>query len=466
MKQGVSVAAFITVLLEIMVIFQPTTTYAYDNSLLKYQQEVRQKSEDSTAPIALDEKETFKMEITKLKEQVQNLPTDNIAKFKGELDKAIVSLISKSLPLLPGAEKEDVNYKMTEFRNKINNDKDLLPEVAKKSFIYETEQIQNLILGTQNKAIIKSSVKTENKDIDLETYNKLLQELNNIGKVNNSGQNKFNVGGEIRFHSSGNRGIGRLNDDQAGLRTRIGIDAYLAKDWRAYGMFELKTDIHDYDDVEEFNRFYVKGKLGKTGVTAGAFGYLMAEGNVYDSRFDGLKFEFGQQIKYALAYGETNSSKDTFVSTAKYSDLDYDLELGIYSYRAEETDRKNTITSLGYNYYFSNFSVGAMYLKSNWQDVRGDDDGYVLGIKYGDLKTFRPKTYDIFAKYYNQAQGTYIAHGMNGIGTRMQGFKGYAVGTHYTLVENVVLGLEYFNLEDKVTGLRGKTLWGSVTYYF
>ena len=122
MKQGVSVAAFITVLLEIMVIFQPPTTYAYDNSLLKYQQEIRQKSEDSTAPIALDEKETFKMESTKLKEQVQNLPTDNIEKFKGELDKAIVQLLSKSLPLLPGAEKEDVNYKMTEFRNKINND--------------------------------------------------------------------------------------------------------------------------------------------------------------------------------------------------------------------------------------------------------------------------------------------------------------------------------------------------------
>ena len=465
MRNRCSVVLFTTLILGAISAYQSQIIYAADNLKLNSSQEISQRTQENIVEI-INNEEVYKGEIAKLKEQVMNLPTDNIEKFKIQVDKAIVQMTSKSLPLLGATEKEDFNYRMTEFRNKLNAEQGLVVEKAKNDFAYEADQVMKLISGKKDKEIVKSNVKVDKKDLDLETYNKLVQEIGKIGEKSLDTEKKFNLGGEIRYHSSANRGTGRLDEDQSGLRTRIGIDAYLAKDWRAYGMVELKNDLHNYDNIEEFNRFYVKGKIKDTLVTAGAFGYLMGEGNIYDSRFDGLKLEFGERIKYAVAYGETNSSKDTLVTTAKYLALDYDLEVGLYTYRMQDTERKNTLANLAYNYYFSNFSLGAMYLNAKMEDRRGDSDGYVFGINYGKLKTFRPKTYDIFAKYYDQAQGTYIAHGMNGIGVRMQGFKGCAVGAHQTLIENVVVGVEYYNLEDKITGSKGKTLWGSVTYYF
>ncbi|HBS58646.1 MAG TPA: S-layer protein, partial [Firmicutes bacterium] len=97
---------------------------------------------------------------------------------------------------------------------------------------------------------------------------------------------------------------------------------------------------------------------------------------------------------------------------------------------------------------------------------KGNRNGYVLSFNYGDLKTWRPGTYDLFAKYYNQPQGTYLAHGMNGIGNWLQGFRGYGLGVHYTFAENLVGGMEYFDLRDKVTGGNAQTWWNQLTYYF
>jgi hypothetical protein len=143
------------------------------------------------------------------------------------------------------------------------------------------------------------------------------------------------------------------------------------------------------------------------------------------------------------------------------------LEAGVYHYEADDSSKsKNTIGTFSGIYNFSNFGVGAMVLHSSQKDSRGDNNGYVLSINYGDLKPYRPRTYDIFAKYYNQPSGTYISHGMNGMGNSMQGFKGYGVGVNYTFAENLVGGIEHYNLEDKITGEKGETWWSYVTRYF
>jgi hypothetical protein len=107
-----------------------------------------------------------------------------------------------------------------------------------------------------------------------------------------------------------------------------------------------------------------------------------------------------------------------------------------------------------------------MVLSSSLKDRNGNDNGYVLSLNYGDLKSWRAGTYEIFAKYYNQSRGTYIAHGMNGIGGSMQGFKGYGVGMNYALKENLVAGIEYYRLSDKISKDKGDTWWSQLTYYF
>ena len=170
-----------------------------------------------------------------------------------------------------------------------------------------------------------------------------------------------------------------------------------------------------------------------------------------------------------MSSGSTESSKETYVVTARYKDFDYDLEAGLYHYQ-RLGGGVNTIWTFGGNYNFSNFGVGAMYLGSSTKDAKGNSGGYVFSFNYGDLKSWRKGTYDVFAKYYNQPEGTYIWHGMNGMaGQRfgsMQGFRGYGVGMHYTLAANLVGSLQYFDLSDKIVGDKAKTLWGELTYYF
>jgi hypothetical protein len=282
-----------------------------------------------------------------------------------------------------------------------------------------------------------------------------------------SSSNKVNIDGEIRYHYAFNRGYQEWDKDSSGFRTYLGFDTGINDDWRAFGMFEGNKNIVNYKDRFKLTRLYATGKSGTTMVMAGSFGYLMAEGNIYDSGFQGARFSFGTPVKYSLGLGKTDSTKKTYVATARYVDFDYDLEAGIYYNRMDDTSQsKNTIWTLGGNYNFSNFSVGAMCLGSNQKDSKGDSKGYVFSINYGDLKTYRNDTYSLFAKYYNQPKGTYLSHEMNGIGNFMQGFKGYGFGMHYTFAKNFVAGIEYYGLTDKITGEKGNTWWNEVNYYF
>ena len=105
-----------------------------------------------------------------------------------------------------------------------------------------------------------------------------------------------------------------------------------------------------------------------------------------------------------------------------------------------------------------------MYLCSKAGDESGS--GYVATVKYGRNRSWIPGTYEIFAKYYDQADSTYIAHTMTGLADYMQGFKGVGFGFAYTLMENVVYSIEYYDLKDKKTGLQGRTIWNHVAYYF
>lgn len=296
-----------------------------------------------------------------------------------------------------------------------------------------------------------------------EIYDGLIDDLVNVGKVSHL-DTRINIDGEVRYHYAANSGYRQLQDS-SGLRVYLALDKALARDWKVYAKLEGKKDLLNYDNNVKFSRLYVKGKFGDSTMQAGSFGYLMADGNIYDSGFDGIRADFTGPLKYTLSYGQTNYTKETSIATVRYDDFDYNLEAGIYHYQADD-GRQNTIRTFGGNYNFSNLGIGAMAFNSSRKDSKGNGSGYVLGLNYGDLKSWRPGTFGAFAKYYDQPEHTYIAHGMNGIGGRMQGFKGYGLGIQYTVAQNVVAGIEYYDMTDKVTGEKGQTLWGQLTHYF
>lgn len=277
----------------------------------------------------------------------------------------------------------------------------------------------------------------------------------------------YKVSGELRYSYAQGEGPRAAIGDDSRLRLRLYGEAALSRDWSAYAMVE--ADKHFMTQGRgslDWDRLYLKGKAGKAELTAGRFGYMIAEGNIYDSTFKGAVAEFGDPVRIRAGWGRTSVHGDGALASASYKAADYNVEGGFYRYEDRWNDDKNTIAYLGGNYFLGKFSLGAMYLRGSFEDRRGDRDGYVLTLGYGELKTWKPGAHSFFVKYYDQAQATYVAHTMNGPAGYMEGFKGFGAGVYYTLAENLLYGLEYYNLEDKNSAAKGRTLWNQISYYF
>ena len=274
---------------------------------------------------------------------------------------------------------------------------------------YEMAQLVGAALANKDKY---------NADVQQNVLPKLsaefAEELKNfgvrIGKLE-AAEDNVNFTAQIRWHYVDNYRSKHDSSDDHQLRSRIYINGKVNETWDYHAMLENKQDLHT--NAEEgktgFERAYVTGRLGGAKVTGGVFGNLLAEGNIYDTSFDGIKLDFGDVIKYSLLYGNADIERDNklFAATASYKDYDYDAAVGYHHIKYDVGNpAANTIWSAGGNYDFGNYSFGAMYLRASEQDAKGDRDGYVLTLTHGRLKEWRAHTYEIYAKYYDQSVHT------------------------------------------------------------
>lgn len=463
----------------------------------------------ASLPANTDEsaKADFAYEMAQITAKLFTAPSTNVENFKVEYSYAIARITAKAMPMLPEGQRRDFAYAMAQNTARIMNDSNLNVERAKADFSYEIATLTSkMIAGSTNfapagaassnvtagslsgggssTALLRNNADIEPKSTALpnpsiiagasqtvmeypvyiapETYNGLINELKHVGE---SKDNKVNLDGEVRFHYAFNNGPNSLDQDFSEIRVRLGADVAIEKDWRAYGMVEGQKGILGYRDQFKFSRLYAAGPVGESKLTVGSFGYLMAEGNIYNSSFKGLRTDFGRPVKYTFSFGQTDETREMLIAAARYEDYDYNLEAAAYQYQMNGT--RNSIRTVRGNYNFSNIGVGAMLLNSSLGDGKGNNNGYVFSLNYGDQKSWRPGTYSIFAKYYNQPLNTYIAHDMNGRGgAAMNGFRGYGVGISYTVADNLVAGTEYYNLTDKISGDKGTSWWNQLTHYF
>ena len=334
---------------------------------------------------------------------------------------------------------------------------------------YEMAQLVGAALANKDKY---------NADVQQNVLPKLsaefAEELKNfgvrIGKLE-AAEDNVNFTAQIRWHYVDNYRSKHDSSDDHQLRSRIYINGKVNETWDYHAMLENKQDLHTNAEEAKtgFERAYVTGRLGGAKVTGGVFGNLLAEGNIYDTSFDGIKLDFGDVIKYSLLYGNADIERDNklFAATASYKDYDYDAAVGYHHIKYDiGNPAANTIWSAGGNYDFGNYSFGAMYLRASEQDAKGDRDGYVLTLTHGRLKEWRAHTYEIYAKYYDQSVHTYLAHTMNGLAGYMDGFKGYSIGAQYAVAKNIVFGLEYYDLKDKITDEKNRTIWTQFIFDF
>lgn len=327
-------------------------------------------------------------------------------------------------------------------------------------------------------------------------------ELDSLGvRVANLEKKSDNVRitGQIRYEygdRNGNMQKTKGKVAQHRLRSRIFVNGNINEDWSYTGRFENNQSLKNSsgDDTLKFNQAYVSGRLGGVKVIAGKGDHYTGNGFVYDDTAEFIRATYGKDVQVS-AYvgkpvttasdygyekmwgGEVSGKIGRLTLAAGYDEFkDSKGSADAYSggYVPAKKGNDNGIWNVSAKYKFDDFTLGATYLHSDvdvynspYNDV--DTDGYVISANYKGADKNKPGSWGLFANYYDQGAGTFVAHTMypGDWGYYMdEGFKGYMVGGGVTLAKNMVYQLHYYDLEGKESGLDDQVLWSRLQIMF
>ena len=283
------------------------------------------------------------------------------------------------------------------------------------------------------------------------------------------------------------------------IRTDITIKGTVNEDWTYTAL--LRNEQYFTNDKENkgeenvnFQRAYVNGKVGGVKVQAGRYNFKdFTGGNIWNNRVDGVEASYGKDIKLTAgiakandAYADEKKSKaDDLIyaniatklgvvaanvgyykfSNVGGSDLDNDkVNTGDYD---DGEDYKIWTVGAALN-VAKDLNLSATYLKSDFDgEGKYDDDGFVINLGYKGAKAATPGTWGAYVRYYDQGNGTVVAHEMDG-NYPATGFKGLRYGVAYTVAKNIVASVDYYDLEAKDVKDEPsyKTLWSQVQFTF
>ena len=329
-------------------------------------------------------------------------------------------------------------------------------------------------------------------------------ELENLGvRVANLEKKADNVKvtGELRYRYIDQKG--KVNVDADGkkhsyvndLRSRIWINGQINDDWSYTGMLQNTQNLGDNagNEKTDFQRAYVDGKLGGLAVRAGRYNLVLADGNFYDTRADGIEVAYGKDVKltgYAGKFAEDTNIDGYDTNGGNYWGADVTAAIGkgldlsagyIHVNDIAEDDRldDNKVWYVGAKYAVGHVGLSAMYLKGDLSDSYGNKydedwqkDGYVIGLDYKGAKAAEVGSWGLWAKYYNQGTATYLAHTTDAHTFWGEGFKGYGVGANYTFAKNIVGNVAYYETKDIYAQktedytVKDRRLWTDVTFTF
>ena len=291
-------------------------------------------------------------------------------------------------------------------------------------------------------------------------------------------EKRLKIDGQVRLdtrHSTGKES----SKDRTRIRARIYPDYNIDGNWHAVGMIEAEKTIAgdggDKDGQLKFDRWYLMGRSGVTDVMVGQYGSTMAEGNVYDSKFRGIRLSAGVPITYPFEHGKIDRARKVTGLTASYQTAVDTTEAGVYRFD-KIGSAVRTIYMGNYRRPLGIFDFGAMVLHGR-DHAAGNGTGYVFTLERPGAGAWRPGSYSYWLKYYRQPSATYVSHTMNGMADYMNydasgsgplrgGFRGWGAGWSYTLKKNLLFSLEYYDLQDLTTRERSRTIWGALTGYF
>lgn len=276
---------------------------------------------------------------------------------------------------------------------------------------------------------------------------------------------RFKIDGEARVDYGAHSGYKSIGD-RSHARLRIYGDYNIDDNWHFISMLENKkiASGQGEDSWMDIDRWYLTGKVGSTQVDAGAFGSFLAEGNIYDSRFTGVRVSGKEPFSYMAEAGTIKHAGFAVAAEASTTHDIYTLGAGLYRFDLEDRGKRNIYMLNVHRPLGGLYDLGLMGLLG--EDESRSEKGYVVSLTRGKEKTWeRGNTY-YFLKYYHQPYTTYVLHTMNGLADYMDGFEGIGAGIHYTVKSDWLLQAEYYNLKDLEEGGRNHTFWLALSYYF
>ena len=260
------------------------------------------------------------------------------------------------------------------------------------------------------------------------------------------------------------------------LRSRLWFNGKVNDNWTYVGMIQNVQNFKDNvgNETTDFQRAFLKGRLGGAKITAGRYHEELVGGDLYSNQVDGVKVEYGSKVRLAGYYGKL-APKDGIVSreagagsrawgaSVKFDiGKNFDIFAGYDEIKSAKDDNDERIKrdafNVGANASFKDFGLTAVYLHGKKDDLSDTDkkNGYNVELRYKGAKAAKPGSWGLSAKYYDQGNLTYwnpiIVSGKGAFlppGHGKSGFKGIRVGGDYTLTKNMVARVAYFDLKAK-----------------
>lgn len=284
-------------------------------------------------------------------------------------------------------------------------------------------------------------------------------------KVPNLSDKRFKIDGEARVDYGAHSGY-KSSRDKSRARVRIYGDYNIDDNWHFISMLENEKILSGKgeDSWMDIDRWYLTGKVGRARVDAGAFGSFLAEGNIYDSRFTGVRVSGKEPFSYMAEAGTIKHAGFAAAAEASITHDIYKLGAGLYRFDLKDRGERNIYMLNVHRPLGGLYDLGLMGLLG--EDESRSEKGYIVSLTRGKENTWRRGNAYYFLKYYHQPYTTYVSHTMNGLADYMDGFEGIGAGIHYTVKQDWLLQAEYYNLKDLEEGGRNHTFWLALSYYF
>lgn len=278
-------------------------------------------------------------------------------------------------------------------------------------------------------------------------------------------EKRFKIDGEARVDYGAHSGYKSIRD-RSHARLRLYGDYNIDDNWHFISMLENEKILSGKgeDSWMDIDRWYLTGEVSRARVDAGAFGSFLAEGNIYDSRFTGVRVSGKEPFSYMAEAGTIKQAGFAAAAEASTTHDIYTLGAGLYRFDLKDRGERNIYMLNVHRPLGGLFDLGLMGLLG--EDESRSEKGYVVSLTRGKENTWQRGNAYYFLKYYHQPFTTYVLHTMNGLADYMDGFEGIGAGIHYTVKPDWLLQAEYYNLKDLEEGGRNHTFWLALSYYF